>query len=446
MHSVRTSLVVALVAARLVTLVLAAAAAVLGCVGVAASSPLPGAGRATVTEYRGGRWFDGRSFARRTMWVAGERFETARPDRVDAVVDLHDGFVVPPYAEGHNHWLEPTLVATYIDAYLRDGIFYMQDLSTPPRFHDAIRPRINLPTSVDYIAAHQGFTGPAGHPIEIIDQLVALGVLPAAWGRTHGEGDALFVVASEDDVARAWPRLVAGHPDFVKLFLIHSDEYPERRDNPALAPKQRGIDPALVPGIVARAHADHLRVTAHIENAHDFHVAVAAGVDDFAHLPFVAASGLEHYRLADDDVRAAGARKATIATTLDWASDAAGPDDPRLAVVRDNLVRLRRAGVTVLIGTDLFRTTARTEVDLLARLQVMTNLELLRAWSIDTPRAIFPHRDIGRLERGAEASFLVLSGDPLADFAHAHDITLWVKQGHRLEPPATAFPPLQPPG
>jgi imidazolonepropionase-like amidohydrolase len=55
-------------------------------------------------------------------------------------------------------------------------------------------------------------------------------------------------------------------------------------------------------------------------------------------------------------------------------------------------------------------------------------------------------RDLGRLDAGAEASFLVLSGDPLADFAHAHDIAMWVKQGYRLEPPVTPFPPLQPSG
>jgi hypothetical protein len=399
----------------------------------------------TVTEYRGGQWFDGRAFARRTTWVVGDHFAAHRPDHVDRIVDLKDGFVVPPYAEGHNHWLEPALVDTYIAAHLRDGIFYVQDLSTPPQFHAQIRDRVNLPSSVDYTAAHQGFTGPGGHPIELVDQLVALGVLPAAWRDTHGEGDALFVVASEEDVARCWPRLLAGRPDFVKLFLVHSDQYLARRDDPTLTPRQRGIDPALVPGIVARAHAAHLRVQAHIENAYDFHVAVAAGVDGIAHMPFVAADELESYRLADADVHAAGERRSTIATTLDWASDATSPADPRLAIVRDNIARLQRAGVTVIVGTDLFRTTARAEVDLIARLGVMSNLELLRAWSIDTPRAVFRHRDIGRLEPGAEASFLVLRRDPLADFAATHDIAMWVKQGQQLAPAVVEFPPLAPP-
>lgn len=409
-----------------------------------AASGSPRAGPAgTVVEYRGGAWFDGSGFVRRPTWTNGDCFAARRPDRVDQVIDLDGGFVVPPYGEGHNHWLEPKLVDAYVQMHLRDGIFYVKDLDTSPAFHDAMRPALGGPGSVDYVSAHQGFTGPGGHPLELVDLLLQLGVAPPAWRETHGEGDVLFVVASPGDVERAWPRLVAGHPDFVKVFLIHSDEYAARRDNPKRTPKERGIDPVLVPGIVARAHAAGLRVSAHIENAHDFHVAMAAGVDDIAHLPFVEAADLEGYRLAEADVRTAGARSATVATTLDWASDAA-PTDPRIGVLRDNLARLRRAGARILIGTDRFRQTARAEVELIARLGVMTNRELLKAWSEETPRAIFPSRSIGRLVDGYEASFLVLKRDPLTDPANLHSISRRVKLGKPVvvREDAIRFPPL----
>src|SRR5205085_7431056 len=144
------------------------------------------------------------------------------------------------------------------------------------------------------------------------------------------------------------------------------------------------------------------------------------------------------------DIQALASRHGSIATTLDWASDAS-PEDPRVAVERDNLARLRAAGVTIVIGTDRFRETAHVEVDLIARLHLMTNLELLRAWSIDTPRSIFPARNLARFDDNAEASFLVLSADPLADPAHLHAITLRVKQGHRLVPTTAAMPPFAPP-
>jgi hypothetical protein len=409
--------------------------------GVVACHAQPAPADVRATEYRGGRWFDGTAFVAKTMWVVGDTFAETRPSTVGEVVDLHDGFVVPPFAEGHNHWLEPALVDAYVQTYLRDGIFYVKDQGTAPAFHDAMRAALGGPSSVDYISAHQGFTGPGGHPLELVVGLAGMGILPAAWAKTLGEGDAVFVVTSDADIERDWPRLIAGHPDFVKVFLVHSDEYTARRDNAAISPKERGIDPALVPAIVARAHAAHLRVSAHIEDAADFHAAVAGGVDDIAHMPFVDKEHPERYRLDPADLRELAAHGGSIATTLDWIDDdAAG--EAQLAVVRDNLAAMRRAGNVVVIGTDLFRQTARVEADRIAAHHLMSNLELLQAWSVVTPHAIFPARKLGKLATGFEASFLVLGGDPLVDFAHTHDIVLRVKQGHTITPTAATLPPL----
>jgi hypothetical protein len=47
----------------------------------------------------------------------------------------------------------------------------------------------------------------------------------------------------------------------------------------------RGLDPALVPLIVARAHAAGLHVSAHVSSAADFRIAVDGGVDQIAHVP-----------------------------------------------------------------------------------------------------------------------------------------------------------------
>ena len=396
----------------------------------AAPSPSPSAHG---IEVRNGHWFDGTKFVEGTRWIVGERFTKYKPATVD-VIDANGGYVVPPYGEGHNHWLEPQLVDAYIATYERDGIFYVKDQSVPSAFHDAMRPKIAA-SAIDYFAAHQGFSGPGGHPIDIIDQLVAFGVVPAEWGPTHGEGEALFVVASEADIDRAWPKLVATHPDFVKLFLVHSDEYAKRRDDKSLSPKQRGMDPALAKPIVDRAHKAGLRVSAHIENAHDFHVAMAAGVDEISHLPFVDADKPESYRLRKEDMR----KGLVIATTIEHLSDAK-PGDPRVEITRANIALLRETGATITIGTDLFRQTAATEVDRLAKLGLATNLELLTMWSIDTPASIYPDRKIGKLQSGFEASFLVLRGDPLADPANLHAIELRFKRGRKVAPAATEIP------
>jgi imidazolonepropionase-like amidohydrolase len=65
-------------------------------------------------------------------------------------------------------------------------------------------------------------------------------------------------------------------------------------------------------------------------------------------------------------------------------------------------------------------------------LGVFDNLSLLKIWCEVTPRTIFPHRKIGRLQEGYEASFLVLDGNPLENFAHVQAIRRRFKQGFPL--------------
>ena len=113
-----------------------------------------------------------------------------------------------------------------------------------------------------------------------------------------------------------------------------------------------------------------------------------------------------------------------------------------MQIARDNLANMRRAGNTIVIGTDLFRETARVEAERIVSRHLMSNLELLQTWSIATPRAIFPQRKIGRLTDGFEANFLVLAGDPLAEPANMEKIVMRVKQGHPLKPGDAKLPPL----
>ena len=58
--------------------------------------------------------------------------------------------------------------------------------------------------------------------------------------------------------------------------------------------------------------------------------------------------------------------------------------------------------------------------------------EVLRLWSELSPQTIFPNRRVGILAAGAEASFLVLDGDPLADFANVRRIRVRGKDGQVL--------------
>lgn len=59
---------------------------------------------------------------------------------------------------------------------------------------------------------------------------------------------------------------------------------------------------------------------------------------------------------------------------------------------------------------------------------------VLRMWTRDTARAIFPERRIGSLEAGYEASFVALEGNPLEEWANIRRIRWRFKQGALLTP------------
>lgn len=344
-----------------------------------AQAPAPQA-----VEYRGGRWFDETRFVARTMYVVDGTFRARRPARVDSVVDLAGGHVVPPFADAHQHLVDPRIDNT-IRAYLRDGIYYVRDQGNAPIGRQPFHALLNRPTTFDYVSANQGWTSPGGHPVEVVLRAAQPGTPMGTMLRERMTPDFVMQVDTVADVERLWPYFLAGLP-----------------------------------------------VSAHVFTAADFRAAVAAGVDWIAHLPGGRGTAAQ-FLLTDADARLARRRGVTVATTVTQHGDQALTDQ----LIRDqythNIRLLRRHGVPLLLGSDKFGETAVVEAEALARSGLFSNLELLRMWSVTTPRAIFPNRRIGRLRDGYEASFLVLGGDPLADFANTRRILRRVKQGVPIE-------------
>jgi hypothetical protein len=389
-------------------------------------------------QFTNGQWFDGKKFRRRTVYSVDGIFKFQKPVLIDEVVDLKDGYVIPPFAEGHNHWLEPQRVDEYIRDYLRDGVFYVKDEANLPFIVSQFRDKLNRPTSVDFISALQGFTASGGHPLEIIRQFQAIGILPKEWSERDLNGKAVMIVNNANDIPGRWSLLLESKPDFVKVFLNYSGQNEARKDNP----KKTGLDPKYLPEIVRLAHGAGLYVSVHISTAADFHNAIVAGADEIAHLPFVDFDrelGNEHFLIREADAKLAAKRGTRVITTISWLEADLG-DNPQQAemartqVVIPNLRLLKRYGVKLLVGSDQFRKTPLAEILLLSSLNVFTNLELLKISCEVTPQAIFPKRKIGFLRDGYEASFLVLDGNPLTKFETIKTIRLRFKQGYLLKP------------
>jgi hypothetical protein len=402
-------------------------------------------GRPPVYELRNGYWFDGRGFVADTRYAVYGAITERRPEPVDSVIDLQGGYVVPAFGEAHNHnaVVSDTGVA---GRYLRAGIFYVKNPNSLTRDRVAARGRFNTPRSIDVVFANGGLTGPGGHPVDLARRNIARG----AWTPEMGEGDFYHVIASRADLDAKWPAIIAAEPDFIKTYLLFSEDY-ARRLSDTTTYGWRGLDPALLPEIVRRAHGAGKRVSTHVETAADFRTAVAAGVDEINHLPGFRPEGntiagygrLARYELTAADARAARARDVTVVTTvsevlelLDAAIRTGGDDAPlaqraRAMIVR-NLRLLRDAGVNVVIGSDRYRTTSAPEALGLRTTGVYDDTTLLRMWSVATPRAIFPERKLGVLDDGYEASLIVLAGNPLADFGNVARITLRMKDGFLL--------------
>jgi hypothetical protein len=412
---------------------------------------LAAAARAETVEWRNARWFDGERFsAAESRFTVDGRFVPGAPAAVDRAVELGGRHVVPAYGDAHHHGIDSDeALDDKITVFLEAGIFYVKNPNSIPQLVTAaVRAKLNRPTSLDVVFANGGLTSPGGHPQPLHAYMAGIGVFR---GLTPAdmENRAYFTIADEADLDAKWPRIVEARPDFIKAFLLFSETF----DGKPAMPREsgdgvhRGLDPKVLAAIVRKAHAAGLRVTCHIDTARDFENAVDAGVDEVNHLPQPDprySADLAAYVIGRAVAREAARRGITVVTTAST-TERLSPSLPigwRIPMrynQRLNLERLADAGVKIAIGSDGISgerrfVTARDEVKFIADHRLLTPLQLLRAWAVNTPKTIFPGRKLGELRAGFEANFLVLNGDPLDDPENLHRIGMRVKSGRVLPP------------
>jgi hypothetical protein len=392
-----------------------------------------------------GLWFDGTDFLPGPRWSIDGVFVDAEPTRIDRVEDLGNRHVVPAYGDAHHHGIDSADgIDDKIIVFLEAGIFYVKNPNVIPELlAPEVRRKLDRPDSIDVSLSNGGLTSSGGHPAPLHAYLASLGVFPGLKPEDM-ENRAYFIVDSEADLDAKWPRILAGKPDFIKAFLLFSDDPPPAWNE---KPTHKGLDPPVLAAIVRKAHASSLRVTTHIDTVADFRNAVAAGVDEVNHLPQPDPrynADLSTYVLDAATARLAAQKGITVVTTAST-TERLSPSLPFqwVRAMRANQVAnirtLQEAGVKLAIGSDGISgerrfVTARDEVKFLAAKHMLDPLSLLRAWAVDTPKTIFPDRKLGELRAGFEANFLALDGNPLDDPANLHRIAMRVKQGRVLPP------------
>ena len=386
-----------------------------------------------VTHFANGRWFDGERFVARDVYVAGGRYVAVPCGSAAVTVDLAGGYVTPAFAEAHHHMA--LCDEDRISRFLSRGIVYAGIMNARVSSR-ACAAQLHGPDSLEIVNALAGVTARGAHPSQIGLYFLDAEVIDGEW---------VHYLDSADDLDVVWDRIAANPPDILKIYLSYSEVFERLRADASIPSWYRGLDPALATAIVERAHAAGLRVAAHVMSAHDFDVALAAGVDIIAHMPGFAPGNaftpdIEHaffddlaqspqrYLISGASARAAARRGVAVMTTVSGAE--ASPSE----IIRKNFEQLTQASVQLLIGSDRGEYDSVDEALYLAQHSLMTPREILRSLSIDTPQALFPQRRLGGPGRDAEASFVVLGGDPLNDFAEIETVRAVYKSGRRLSP------------
>ena len=411
-----------------------------------------GAGRdvSPVVELRGGHWFTGHGFMSGSRWMQNGRFRPRPRTRADSVVSLDGQWIVPPYADAHTHSPDGMFGFDGIrDMYLTEGVFYVQVLANHRSGRLALTGKVNTPGSIDVVFADGAVTSTGGHP-QVLYEALALFRTPGgtpeqrqrAARSLSQDGDVYHRLDSLSQLPALVTRLRRDSVPLLKIMVLDGDHYAALAAD-TLAVGMRGLSREVLKPLVDSAHAMGRRVWAHIETARDFELALDAGVDGFAHVPgygvaFDTAATRVRFRLSAAVAARAGARQVVVSPTLGLSREITQHDSAARRRAEDiavaNVRLLRRSGARIVTGSDTYSSAEamRNDVAALQAALTLTPLEILRVRAIDTPRAIFPGRDIGVLLPSHEASLLALQCNPLVDTRCQGQITRRLKQGQWL--------------
>jgi len=390
----------------------------------------------TVLALEGGRWFDGDGFVEDTWYSVDGLMTRKRPTQIDVRIDLNGRYVLPPLADAHNHNLQNAWsAATFADDYLRRGIFYSAQLAANADEIAGYRGLLGGPGRVDVLWAEATLSSSDGHPLG----LALAGAKQAGMPEQPEDfiDKVFWAIDTHTDLAAKWPKIAESQPKLIKVIVVDDAHAAAQRKHPS-SYGQRGMSAALLPEVVERAHAIGARVAAHVDSADDIARVVAAGVDIVAHLNTRIPSGLSaaDLRLSNETIADMKRRGTvvipTVAVTRYYLK--AHPEDRAalMAVIGDNLARLKAAGVPMLTGSDLFDGSVVDEIEAMNATKIFGAGELLRLATKTTPQAMFPERRIGIFAEGAETSLVAYDADPTHDLAVLRAPRLAIKQGEIL--------------
>lgn len=406
----------------------------------------------------GGNIFDGEKFVKKDLFIVDEKITFTKPGKLEKTINIENQFVIPPFGDAHTHsFYTDEDLESKINKNLAVGNFYVQVLTNPQR--SAVPAREKLKKSpLEVLFANGGLTSTLGHPFFAFEPR-AMGISGYYWRSNEtlakirksrlAENDGYWFFDSKEDVDEKWEKYLAGKPDVVKIYLLDA----KNQKNLSVEEKAgfKGLLPEVAEYVVKKAHKAGLRVFAHIETADDLRLGTKIGVDGFAHLPGYSMDWNDSpeaavkYDPTAEDFKNVAKKNIIITPTLSlskgysykWKADGTR----ELNVERANKVAARQKkllrlmlenNVPIALGSDESDGSFIKELLYIDEYNLLKPLTLLQI-AFETPRLMFPKRKIGKLEKGFEASFLVLGENPLENLEAIKNIKMRFKQGKLLE-------------